>query len=45
MNAEQSNTTQAVKDSEGNNNYPTNNPVAKTVQKGTTASGPDTDNV
>ena len=27
------------------NNYPTNNPVAKTVQEGATASGPDTDNV
>ena len=32
MNAEQSNATQAMIDSEGNINYPTDNPVAQTVQ-------------
>ena len=37
MNAEQSNATQAVNDSESNNNYPTDNPVAQTVQNGATA--------
>ena len=37
MNAEQSNATQAMIDSEGNNNYPTDNPVAQTVQNGATA--------
>ena len=31
MNAEQSNTTQAVNDSESNNHYPTDNTVAQTV--------------
>ena len=45
MNAEQSNTSQAVNDSEGNNNYPTDNPVAQTVQNGATASGQETENV
>ena len=45
MNAEQSNTTQAVNDSESNNNYPTDNPVAQTVQNGATASGQETENV
>ena len=44
-NAEQSNATQAVKDSESNNNYPTNNPVAQTVQNEATASGQETENV
>ena len=34
MNAEQSNTTQAMIDSESNNNNPTDNPVAQTVQNG-----------
>ena len=45
MNAEQSNTTQAVNDSETNNNYPTDNPVAHTVQNGASASSQDTENV
>ena len=45
MNAEQSNATQEVKDSESNNNYPTDNTVAQTVQNGTTASGQETQNV
>ena len=45
MNAERSNTIQAVNDSESNNNYPTDNPVAQTVQHGATASGQDTENV
>ena len=33
MNAEQSNTSQAVNDSESNNNYPTDNPVAQIFSK------------
>ena len=45
MNAEQSNTTQAVNDSESNNNYPMDNPVAQTVQNGATATGQETENV
>ena len=45
MNAEQSNATQAVNDSESNNNYPTDNPVAQTVQNEATASGQETENV
>ena len=45
MNAEQSNATQAVNDSESHNNYPTDSPVAQTVQKGATASGQETENV
>ena len=45
MNAEQSNTAQAVNDSESNNNYQTDNPVAQTVQNGATASGQETENV
>ena len=45
MNAEQSNTTQAVNDSASNNNYPTDNTVAQTVLNGATASGQDTQNV
>ena len=45
MNAEQSNATQAVNDSESNNNYPMDNPVAQTVQNGATASGQETENV
>ena len=43
--AEQSNAIQAVNDSESNNNYPTDNPVAQTVQNGATASGQETENV
>ena len=42
MNAEQSNAAQAVNDSEINKNFPTDNPVAQTVQNGATASGQDT---
>ena len=45
MNAEQSHTTQAVNDSEGKNNYPTDNPLAQTIQNGATASGQETENV
>ena len=45
MNAEQSNATQAVNDSESNNNYPTDNAVAQTVQNGATASSQETENV
>ena len=45
MNLEQSNTTQAVNDSESNNNCPTDNPVAQTVQNGATTSGQETENV
>ena len=45
MNAEQINSTQAVNDSECNNNYPTDNPVAPAVQNGATASGQETENV
>ena len=45
MNAEQSNATEAVNDSESKNNYPTNNPVAQTVQNGATLSGQETENV
>ena len=36
---------QAVNDSESNNNYPTDNPVAKTVQNWATVSGQETENV
>ena len=45
MNAEQSNTTQAVNDSKSNSNYPTDNTVAQTVQNGATASCQETENV
>ena len=45
MNTEQSNTTQAVNDSESNNNYPMDNPVAQTVQNGAKASGRETEKV
>ena len=45
MNAEQSNTTQAVEDNESNNNYPKDNPVAQTVLNGAIASGQETENV
>ena len=45
MNAEQSNTTQAVNDSEINNNYPTDKPVSQTVQNGAAESGRETENV
>ena len=34
-----------MNDSEGNNKYSTNNPVAQTVQNGATASGQQTENV
>ena len=45
MNAEQSNTTKSVNNSESNSNCPTNKPVAQTVQNGATASGRETENV
>ena len=45
MNAEQSNTTQAVNDSDSNHNYSTDNKIAQTVQNGATASGQETENV
>ena len=45
MNAEQCNATQALTDSESNNNYTTNNPVAQTVKNRVTASGQETENV
>ena len=45
MNAEQSNATQAVNNNESNNNYPTENPVAQTVQNGAIASGQETENI
>ena len=45
MNAEQSNASQDVNDSESNNNYPTETPVAQTVQNGAAASGQETENV
>ena len=45
MKAEQNNATQAVNDSESHNNYPTDSPVAQTVQNGATASGQETENV
>ena len=45
MNAEQSNATQAVNESESHNNYTTDSPVAHTVQNGATASGQETENV
>ena len=44
-NAEQSNAAHAVNDSESNKNYPTDSPVAQTVQNGATASGQETENV
>ena len=44
MNAEQNNATQAVNDSESHNNYPTDSPIAQTVQNGATASGQETEN-
>ena len=45
MNAEQSNASQAVNNSESNNNYPTDTPVAQTVQNGAAASGQETESV
>ena len=45
INAEQSNATQAVNDSESNKNYPTDNPFAQTVQNGATASSQETEKV
>ena len=37
--------TPAANDRESNNNHPTDNPVAQTMQNGVTASGQDTENV
>ena len=45
MNAKQSKAIQTVNDSDINNNYPTDNPVAQTVQNEATASGQQTENV
>ena len=45
MNAEPSNTTQAVNENESNNNYPMDNQVAQTVGNRATASGHETENV
>ena len=45
MNAEQSNKIQTVNDSESNNNYSTDNPVAQTVQNGATACGQNMENI
>ena len=45
MNAEQCNAIQAVNNSESNNNYSTDNPVAQIVQNGATATGQETENV
>ena len=45
MNAEQSNATQAVNDSESNNNYSADSPVAQTVKNGATATGQETEDV
>ena len=45
LKAKQSKATQAVNDSESNNNHPTDNPVAQTVQNGATTSGQETENV
>ena len=45
MNAEQCNVTEPVNDSEVNNSYQTDNPIAQTVQNGTTASGQETENI
>ena len=43
MNAEQSNATQAVNDSNSNSNYTTDSPFAQTVQNGATTSGQETE--
>ena len=45
MNAEQSNTTKAVNNSESNNKCPTDKPVAQKVQNGATASARETESV
>ena len=45
MKAEQTKTTQPVKDNESNSNNLLDNPVAQTVQNGATAIGQDTENV
>ena len=45
MNAQQCNATPAMNYSESNNNYPTDHPVAQTVQNGATASCQETENV
>ena len=44
-NAEQSKATQAMNDSEGNNNNPMDSPIAKTVRNGAKASGQGTEDV
>ena len=45
MNAEQSNKTDAINNSESNNNHQMDKPVVQRVQNGATASGQYTDNV
>ena len=45
MNAEQSNLTEAVNDSESNNNYSMDNPIGQRVQNGATARGQHAENV
>ena len=45
MNAEQSNTTQAMNSNEKNNKYPKDNPLAQTEHNETTSSYQDTENV
>ena len=45
MKAEQRDTDQAVNSNERNKNYPTDNPVAQTVQYEATPSGQDTQNI
>ena len=45
MNAEQSTATQELNDNKSNSNYPTDNPVAHTVQNEATASGQETENI
>ena len=45
MNTEQSNTRQAVNESEINNNYPTDNSATQTLQNGTVANNQNTENI
>ena len=45
MKPEQSNTSQAVNESESNNNYPTDNSATQTLQNGTVANDQNTENI
>ena len=45
MNTEQSNTSQAVNESESNNNYPTDNSATQTLQNDTIANDQNTENI